>query len=81
MRGLVQLAVEKLHSELPNLRYDDFTFSHSIDEALGFDKELRETYCYPNNEPSILNVLTQGSIFNQWIKMERKCKLFALIPT
>ncbi|KAJ8953915.1 hypothetical protein NQ318_019155, partial [Aromia moschata] len=52
IRGLVQLAVEKLYSELPSLQYDDFTFSHSIDEALGFDKELRESYDYPVGQPN-----------------------------
>jgi hypothetical protein len=72
IRGLVQLAVEKLHSDLPNLQYDDFTFSHSIDEALGFDKELRETYSYPQNQPSILAVLTQAKIIIKWMAMEKK---------
>ncbi|RZC37439.1 RINT1-like protein [Asbolus verrucosus] len=72
IRGLVQLAVEKLHSDLPNLQYDDFTFSHSIDEALGFDKELRETYNYPVNQPSILAVLTQAKIIIKWMAMEKK---------
>ncbi|XP_017786912.1 PREDICTED: RAD50-interacting protein 1 isoform X2 [Nicrophorus vespilloides] len=72
MRGLVQLAVEKLHSELPNLQFDDFTFSHCIDEALGFDKELRETYSYPSTQPSILAVLTQAQVFVKWLAMEKK---------
>ncbi|CAG9859732.1 unnamed protein product [Phyllotreta striolata] len=72
IRGLVQIAVEKLHSELPNLQFDDFTFSHSIDEALGFDKELRETYEYPANQPSVLVVLTQPQIFIKWLSMEKK---------
>lgn len=70
----MQLAVEKLYSELPNLQYDDFTFSHSIDEALGFDKELREIYNYPSTQPSILAVLTQAQVFVKWLAMEKKCK-------
>lgn len=73
MRGLVQLAVEKLNSELPNLQCDDYTLSHNIDEALGFDKELRVTYNYPASQPSILSVLTQGQIFLKWLTMEKKC--------
>lgn len=80
IRGLVQLAVEKLHSDLPNLQYDDFTFSHSIDEALGFDKELRETYSYPQNQPSILAVLTQAKIIIKWMAMEKKCRLVKSNP-
>lgn len=74
MRGLVQLAVEKLYSELPNLQFDDYTFSHNIDEALGFDKELRESYNYPSTQPSVLAVLTQAQVFLKWIAMEKKCK-------
>ncbi|KAJ8916099.1 hypothetical protein NQ315_004465 [Exocentrus adspersus] len=82
-RGLVQLAIEKLYSELPNIQYDDFTFSHSIDEALGFDKELRDIYEYPPNQPSILAVLTQAQIFLKWLAMEKKYaleKMDAMLP-
>lgn len=70
----MQLAVEKLNSDLPTLQFDDFTFSHSIDEALGFDKELREVYDYPSNQPSILAVLTQAKVLIKWMTMEKKCK-------
>lgn len=73
MRGLVQLAVEKLHADMPNLQFDDYIFSHSIDEALGFDKELRDSYFYPANQPGILVVLTQAQVFSKWLMMEKKC--------
>lgn len=76
MRGLVQLAIEKLQSDLPNLQYDDHTFSHSIDEALGFHKELVENYSYPVDQPNILAVLTQAQVFMKWLAMEKKCKKF-----
>ncbi|CAH1997276.1 unnamed protein product [Acanthoscelides obtectus] len=72
VRGLVQIAVEKLNSDIPNIQYDDYTFSHTVDEALGFDKELRETYDYPSNQPSILSVLTQAHVFIKWLNMEKK---------
>nr|CAI5822245.1 unnamed protein product [Callosobruchus analis] len=83
MRGLVQIAVEKLNSDIPNIQYDDYTFSHTVDEALGFDKELRETYDYPSNQPSILSVLTQGHVFIKWLNMEKKYateKTDAMLP-
>ncbi|KAG5869846.1 hypothetical protein JTB14_009008 [Gonioctena quinquepunctata] len=83
IRGLVQIAVEKLHCDLPNLQYDDFTFSHSIDEALGFNRELRETYDYPSGQPSILAVLTQAQVFVKWIAMEKKYateKMDSMLP-
>ncbi|CAH0563706.1 unnamed protein product [Brassicogethes aeneus] len=70
--GLVQLAIEKLCVDLPQLQYDDFTFSHTIDEALGFDKELREMYNYPSNQPSVVSVLTQAQVFIKWLTMEKK---------
>ncbi|PNF38938.1 hypothetical protein B7P43_G07458 [Cryptotermes secundus] len=72
MRGLVQLAVEKLHSELPHLKYDDTLFSHTVDETLGFHHELRESFGYPSSQPSVIGVLTQAQIFVKWIHMEKK---------
>ncbi|XP_069691163.1 RAD50-interacting protein 1 isoform X2 [Periplaneta americana] len=72
MRGLVQLVVEKLHSELPHLQYDDTLFSHTVDETLGFDRELRDSFGYPASQPSVIGVLTQAQIFVKWIHMEKK---------
>lgn len=74
MRGLVQLAVEKLQVDLPTQQYDDFTFSHCIDEALGFDKELKESYEYSAAQPGALLILTQAQVFMKWIAMEKKCE-------
>lgn len=74
MRGLVQLAVEKLFSDLPTLQYDDYVFSHSVDEALGFNKELVESYNYPATQPGVLSVLTKAQVFMKWLAMEKKCK-------
>lgn len=75
MRALVQLAVEKLHSELPAVQYDDTLFAHLVDEALGFERELRETLLYPQTQPATVFVLTQAHIFIKWINMEKKCNL------
>lgn len=68
------MAVEKLHADLPQLQYDDYNFSHTVDEALGFDKELRDTYNYPPIQPGVIGILTQASIFVKWLGMEKKCK-------
>ena len=75
MCGLVQLAVEKLVTDLKDLKYDDYNFSHCIDEALGFDKELRENYGYAPSQPGVVVVLTRAEVFDKWLKMEKKCKL------
>ncbi|XP_076248930.1 RAD50 interactor 1 isoform X2 [Calliopsis andreniformis] len=72
MRALVQLAVEKLHSELSVAQYDDVLFAHLVDEALGFERELRETLFYPPTQPATVSILTQAQIFVKWINMEKK---------
>ncbi|XP_077256575.1 RAD50 interactor 1 isoform X1 [Temnothorax americanus] len=72
IRALVQLAVEKLHFELPLVQYDDTLFTHLVDEALGFERELRETLLYPQSQPATIFVLTQAHIFVKWINMEKK---------
>ncbi|XP_031369551.1 RAD50-interacting protein 1 isoform X3 [Apis dorsata] len=72
MRALIQLAVEKLHSELSIVQYDDALFAHLVDEALGFERELRETLFYPSTQPATVFVLTQAHIFVKWINMEKK---------
>ncbi|XP_012148254.1 RAD50 interactor 1 isoform X2 [Megachile rotundata] len=72
MRALVQLAVEKLHSELSLVQYDDILFAHLVDEALSFERELRETLFYPSAQPATVFVLTQAHIFVKWINMEKK---------
>lgn len=80
MRALVQMAVEKLHSELPVVQYDDSSFAHTVDEALGFERELRESFFYPESQPATLSVLTQAQIFVKWINMEKKCTFCPLFP-
>ncbi|XP_045468942.1 RAD50-interacting protein 1 [Harmonia axyridis] len=73
--GLVQLAIEKLQADIAKAQYDDFTFSHTVDEALSFDKELRSSYDYPIIQAGVLGVLTQAQVFIKWITMERKFAL------
>ncbi|CAK9833013.1 RAD50-interacting protein 1 [Anthophora retusa] len=72
MRALVQLAVEKLHSELSVVQYDDALFAHLVDEALGFERELREVLFYPPTQPATVFVFTQAHIFVKWINMEKE---------
>lgn len=72
------MAAEKLHHQLPNLCYDDSLFSHCIDEALGFDKELRNNFDYPKKQPGLIEVLTRAQIFVKWINIEKQCKALFL---
>ncbi|KAJ8680451.1 hypothetical protein QAD02_016238 [Eretmocerus hayati] len=71
-RALVHLAVEKLNSELSIVQYDDSLFAHTVDESLGFERELRDSFSYPSSEPATVFVLTQAQIFMKWITMEKK---------
>lgn len=78
-RGLVVLAMEKLLNDIPNMLYDEHIFSHMIDEVLSFDKELKNTYGYPENHPGCLHVLTQESFFAKWLRVEKKCEFKELL--
>jgi RAD50-interacting protein 1 len=73
-KALIQLVLEKLHSELPVLEQDDALFAHALDETLSFDRELRSGLGYPIGQPGVIGVLTQAPVFIKWIAMERKCK-------
>ena len=72
-RGLVELAMEKMNSDVPELMYDDHNYSHLIDETLTFDRELRMAHGYPASQPGCLHVLMQPQAFNKWLTIERKC--------
>jgi len=74
--GLLQFVVVKLDSDLSHFQLEDVVFSHIVDETLAFEHELRKVYNYPNDYPSVTEVLTQAHIFFKWINMERKCKAF-----
>ncbi|KAK2176865.1 hypothetical protein NP493_625g01069 [Ridgeia piscesae] len=71
-RGLVQLAMEKMLADIPELLYDDHHYSHLIDETLTFDRELRLVHGYPTSLPGCLHVLTEPQSFNKWLTIERK---------
>ncbi|XP_022164709.1 RAD50-interacting protein 1 [Myzus persicae] len=70
--GLLQFVVVKLDSDLSHFQLEDVVFSHIVDETLAFEHELRKVYSYPNDYPSVTEVLTQAHIFFKWINMERK---------
>ncbi|KAI0223719.1 RAD50-interacting protein 1 [Lamellibrachia satsuma] len=71
-RGLVELAMEKMLSDIPELMYDDHNFSHLIDETLTFDRELRTVHGYPTAHPGCVHVLMEPHAFNKWLTIERK---------
>lgn len=74
IKGLLRLVVLKLSSDFPKIQGDEDLFCLTIQETLNFERELRLGLGYPASQPSVLSVLTQASIFNAWIAIERKCE-------
>ncbi|WAQ97395.1 RINT1-like protein [Mya arenaria] len=72
MVGMMTLVLEKMVHDLPELINDDHQFSHLVDEALLFDREVRESYGYPASLPGALHILSQPTYFNKWLQIERK---------
>ena len=75
--GLLSLTQKKLSNDLPLVFEDDMHFSHMIDEALLFSKEmisrsdLSQIFLqHPNLIP--LSVLCESAVFSRWIDLERK---------
>ncbi|KAH8297546.1 hypothetical protein KR054_002303 [Drosophila jambulina] len=72
MRGLVQLAIEKLAVDIEQIAQDEILFAHLIDETLAFESELRETFGYPASFPSAISVITQPMYLLRWISLEER---------
>ena len=74
MQVMLQLCIAKMKSTLPHVVKDELLFSHLIDEALLFEKELRSVYEYPVSLPGCIHVLLTEPYLNEWLELERKCK-------
>jgi len=70
--GLVSLATEKLSLDLPLVQGDDVLLAHTIDEAIGFARDMAGQLQYSSAQPSPLHPLTVGPVFSRWLNMERK---------
>jgi len=70
--GLVSLATEKLSLDLPLVQGDDVLLAHTIDEAIGFARDIAGQLQYSSAQPSPLHPLTVGPVFSRWLNMERK---------
>ncbi|XP_055703383.1 RINT1-like protein [Phlebotomus papatasi] len=71
VRGLVQLAMEKLCEEIEQIAQDEHLFAHLLDEVLSFEQDLKESLNYPNAFPSAISVLTQAQYIVKWLNIER----------
>lgn len=72
MRGMVALVVEKMTNDLPDTMYDEHIFSHLVDEAILFDREVKVGYGYPAGLPCCLSVLTLPRAFHKWTLVEKQ---------
>ncbi|XP_001352684.3 RINT1-like protein [Drosophila pseudoobscura] len=72
IRGLVQLTIEKLAVDIEQISQDEILFAHLLDETLGFEAELRETFGYPASFPSAIAVITQPVYLLRWISLEER---------
>ncbi|XP_052872786.1 RINT1-like protein [Anopheles cruzii] len=72
VRGLVQLAVEKLIIDIEQIVRDEALFAHLIDEVLAFEEDLKQTLGYPTSFPSVVSVLLQPVYFLKWMAIEEK---------
>ncbi|XP_062549793.1 RINT1-like protein [Armigeres subalbatus] len=72
IRGLVQLAIEKLIDDIDSICQDEALFSHLIDEILSFEQELKSTLGYPSSFPSAVSVLIQPKYLVKWMAIEEK---------
>jgi len=71
-QGMVELATEKLAIDLPLVVEDDVLLAHTIDQTIGFARDLSSQLEYSSAQPSPLEPLTHQAIFARWIDMERK---------
>ncbi|XP_038064366.1 RAD50-interacting protein 1-like isoform X2 [Patiria miniata] len=71
-RGLLNIVAAKLEHDIPELLFDEQLLSHTIDEHLLFNRELRNNYSYPAGQPDCLHVLTGKECFERWLVVEKK---------
>ncbi|XP_055622664.1 RINT1-like protein [Toxorhynchites rutilus septentrionalis] len=72
IRGLVQLAIEKLVGDIDSICQEETVFAHLIDEVLAFEQELKSTLGYPTSLPSAISVLIQPKYLVKWMAIEEK---------
>ncbi|KAL9701684.1 hypothetical protein quinque_005125 [Culex quinquefasciatus] len=72
VRGLVQLAIEKLVEDIDAICQEEALLAHLIDEVLAFEQELKLSLGYPASLPSVVSVLIQPKYLVKWMAIEEK---------
>ena len=68
------LAVLRQHllTVLSQLMVNARLFRHYVDELLTFEQQLRSTFLYPEELPSLLPLLTSGDVFERWLSVDKE---------
>lgn len=72
IRGLIELAVVKVDSQLTSILCEKQLFTHYIEEILKFSQRLfEEDIDYPKSLPNCMNLLCEEIIFEKWFQVEQ----------
>jgi RAD50-interacting protein 1 len=73
------LGIEKLCMDIEEIAEDEILYAHMLDEVLSFEHELKESYGYPSNMPSVISVVTQPQFLVKWLSIEERCEWISLV--
>ncbi|CAF1411967.1 unnamed protein product [Rotaria magnacalcarata] len=72
IRGLIELIIVKIDSEITSILSDTTLFTHYIEEILIFSQRLfEEDIDYPQDLPSCMNLLCDEIVFEKWFQVEQ----------
>ena len=72
IRGLIELVIIKLDSQITSIVVDTSLFTHYIEEILSFSQRLFETDInYPHPLPNCMNLLCDEIVFEKWFQVEQ----------
>ncbi|CAF1149480.1 unnamed protein product [Rotaria sp. Silwood1] len=72
IRGLIELIIVKLDSQITSILIDTSLFTHYIEEILIFSQRLFEKDIdYPYDLPNCMNLLCDEIVFEKWFQVEQ----------
>ncbi|CAF4227883.1 unnamed protein product, partial [Rotaria magnacalcarata] len=76
IRGLIELIIVKIDSEITSILSDTTLFTHYIEEILIFSQRLfEEDIDYPQDLPSCMNLLCDEIVFEKWFQVEQDAEM------
>ncbi|CAF1344241.1 unnamed protein product [Adineta ricciae] len=72
IRGLIELVIVKLDSQITSILIDTPLFTHYIEEILIFSQRIfQDDINYPNHLPNCMNLLCDEIVFEKWFQVEQ----------